>query len=127
MTLPGGVFNGTMIPYAPASLDNTLPGYSTGYAIAAMEKLAAERLPDGFGFEWTDLAYQEKLDDMTKGGQGIDPTATCVSPGMPRVMVGYSTLEQLEYAARSIEKGPLPKTALDCIGEIQRGFVGEPR
>ncbi|NKI94959.1 alpha/beta hydrolase domain-containing protein [Rhizobacter sp. SG703] len=28
MTLPGGVFNGTMMPYAPASLDNTLPGYS---------------------------------------------------------------------------------------------------
>ncbi|CAM4005707.1 Alpha/beta hydrolase domain-containing protein [Paracidovorax anthurii] len=28
MTLPGGVFNGSMIPYAPASLDNTLPGYS---------------------------------------------------------------------------------------------------
>ncbi|MFT3720722.1 alpha/beta hydrolase domain-containing protein [Pseudorhodoferax sp.] len=28
MALPGGVFNGTMIPYAPASLDNTLPGYS---------------------------------------------------------------------------------------------------
>ncbi len=28
MTLPGGVFNGTMIPYAPASLDNTQPGYS---------------------------------------------------------------------------------------------------
>jgi len=28
LALPGGVFNGTMIPYAPASLDNTLPGYS---------------------------------------------------------------------------------------------------
>lgn len=28
MTLPGGVFNGSMIPYEPASLDNTLPGYS---------------------------------------------------------------------------------------------------
>jgi hypothetical protein len=27
-SLPGGVFNGTMIPYAPASLDNTLAGYS---------------------------------------------------------------------------------------------------
>jgi len=37
--------------------------------------------------------YQENLDDMTKGGQGIDPTATCVSPGMPRVMIGYSPLE----------------------------------
>ncbi len=48
--------------YPSAELQgNVLPGYSTGYAIAAMEKLAAEHLPDGFGFEWTDLAYQEKL------------------------------------------------------------------
>src|SRR5262249_21238423 len=38
----------------------TLPGFSTGYALAAMEKLANERLPDGFGFEWTELAYQER-------------------------------------------------------------------
>jgi len=30
---------------------------------------------------------------MTKGGQGIDPTASCISPGMPRVMIGYSSLE----------------------------------
>jgi hypothetical protein len=27
-SLPGGVFNNSMIPYAPASLDNTQPGYS---------------------------------------------------------------------------------------------------
>jgi HAE1 family hydrophobic/amphiphilic exporter-1 len=40
---------------------NSLPGYSTGYALAAVEKLANERLPDGFGYEWTELAYQEKL------------------------------------------------------------------
>jgi hydrophobe/amphiphile efflux-1 (HAE1) family protein len=39
----------------------TLPGFSTGQAIAAMERLANEVLPDGFSFEWTDLAYQEKL------------------------------------------------------------------
>ena len=39
----------------------TLPGYSTGYAIAEMERLAAEILPDGFGYEWTELALQEKL------------------------------------------------------------------
>ena len=48
--------------YPAAELQgNTAPGYSTGQALAAMEKLAAERLPDGFGFEWTELAYQEKL------------------------------------------------------------------
>ena len=28
LTLPNGVFNGSMIPYAPVSLDNTQPGYS---------------------------------------------------------------------------------------------------
>lgn len=39
----------------------TAPGRSTGEAIAAIEKLAAEMLPAGYGFEWTDLALQEKL------------------------------------------------------------------
>ncbi len=48
--------------YPAAELQgNLLPGVSTGYALAAMEKLAHERLPDGFDFEWTDLSYQEKL------------------------------------------------------------------
>jgi HAE1 family hydrophobic/amphiphilic exporter-1 len=37
----------------------TLPGFSTGQAIAAMEKLAAS-LPTGFGYEWTEIALQEK-------------------------------------------------------------------
>ena len=37
------------------------PGVSTGEAIAAVERLAEEVLPDGFGIEWTDLALQEKL------------------------------------------------------------------
>jgi HAE1 family hydrophobic/amphiphilic exporter-1 len=39
----------------------TLPGTSTGTALATMERLAAEILPDGFGYEWTELALQEKL------------------------------------------------------------------
>ena len=36
------------------------PGFSTGDAIAEMEKLAAQ-LPAGFGFEWTGLSREEKL------------------------------------------------------------------
>ena len=55
----------TSIPAAEVQ-GSTLPGYSTGYALAAMEKLAAERLPDGFGFEWTELAYQQKLAGNTR-------------------------------------------------------------
>src|SRR5690606_5301791 len=37
------------------------PGYSSAQALEAMERLAAERLPAGMSFEWTDIAYQEKL------------------------------------------------------------------
>jgi len=36
------------------------PGYSTGAAMAEMEKLAAQ-LPAGFGFEWTGQSREEKL------------------------------------------------------------------
>ena len=43
------------------------------------------------------------------------------------VLVGYSTLDQIEYAARSINKGPLSRAALDRLAELQRSFVGEPR
>ena len=35
------------------------PGYSTGEAIVAMEKLAAENLTSEYGYEWTSTAYQE--------------------------------------------------------------------
>ncbi|HEX6011253.1 MAG TPA: efflux RND transporter permease subunit, partial [Geminicoccaceae bacterium] len=38
---------------------NAAPGYSTGQAIAAMERIARETLPDGMDFEWTELAFQE--------------------------------------------------------------------
>jgi hydrophobe/amphiphile efflux-1 (HAE1) family protein len=37
------------------------PGYSSAQALAAMERLAKARLPAGMSFEWTDIAFQEKL------------------------------------------------------------------
>jgi len=37
------------------------PGVSSAQANAAAERVAAEVLPPGMGFEWTDLSYQEKL------------------------------------------------------------------
>ena len=42
----------------------TLPGFSTGQAIAAMEKILTN-LPSGFGFEWTEIALQEKVASNT--------------------------------------------------------------
>jgi multidrug efflux pump len=37
------------------------PGYSTGQAQDAMERIARENLPRGMAFEWTDLTYQQIL------------------------------------------------------------------
>jgi HAE1 family hydrophobic/amphiphilic exporter-1 len=42
-----------------------LPGFSSGQTLAAMEEIAARTLPPGFGFEWTELAYQERSEGNT--------------------------------------------------------------
>jgi HAE1 family hydrophobic/amphiphilic exporter-1 len=36
------------------------PGYSTGQALNTMEQLADQTLPPGMGYEWTNMAYQQK-------------------------------------------------------------------
>jgi HAE1 family hydrophobic/amphiphilic exporter-1 len=36
------------------------PGYSSGQALAAMERVSATTLPSGYSFEWTGTALQEK-------------------------------------------------------------------
>jgi multidrug efflux pump len=36
------------------------PGYSSGTAIKVMEEVAGEALPQGFGYSWSGMAYQEK-------------------------------------------------------------------
>src|SRR5262249_59689751 len=49
-----------MFPSAEVQGD-AAPGYSSGDAIATMERLAANVLPPGFAITWTDIAYQELL------------------------------------------------------------------
>jgi hydrophobe/amphiphile efflux-1 (HAE1) family protein len=47
--------------YPAAELDGSAaPGFSQGQAIETMQKLAAEVLPQGFSYEWTELAYQQQ-------------------------------------------------------------------
>jgi hydrophobic/amphiphilic exporter-1 (mainly G- bacteria), HAE1 family len=36
------------------------PGFSSGQSLAAMERISAQTLPAGYGFEWTGTALQEK-------------------------------------------------------------------
>jgi hydrophobe/amphiphile efflux-1 (HAE1) family protein len=37
------------------------PGLSSGDALTLMEQMADSQLPDGMGFEWTGMSYQERL------------------------------------------------------------------
>ena len=41
------------------------PGFSSGQAMNAMERVAETSLPEGYGYEWTGMSYQERL----AGGQ----------------------------------------------------------
>ena len=59
ITGPDRVVRYNMFPAAEINGD-TVPGVSSGQAIATMERLAREVLPSGMGFEWTELAYQQR-------------------------------------------------------------------
>jgi hydrophobe/amphiphile efflux-1 (HAE1) family protein len=61
--------------YPSAELQgDTLPGTSSATAIATMQRLAEETLPSGFGYEWTDLSYQQ----VTGGNAGLYVFPICV-------------------------------------------------
>ncbi len=47
--------------YASAKINGgAAPGFSSGQGLAAMEEVAAQVLPDGFGYEWTGTTFQEQ-------------------------------------------------------------------
>jgi hydrophobic/amphiphilic exporter-1 (mainly G- bacteria), HAE1 family len=56
------LFRSIQINGSPAS------GYSSGQAMAAMEQVANEVLPSGFGYAWSDMSYQER---KAEGGQAM--------------------------------------------------------
>lgn len=61
---PARVPRYNLYPAAAVSGD-TAPGYSTGETLATMERLADQILPDGIGYEWTEVAYQQKATGNT--------------------------------------------------------------
>jgi hydrophobe/amphiphile efflux-1 (HAE1) family protein len=48
-------------------LGSAAPGYSSGQAANAMEQVAAEVLPQGFGYEWTGTVFQQRLSEGKEG------------------------------------------------------------
>ncbi|WP_026434631.1 efflux RND transporter permease subunit [Acidovorax sp. JHL-9] len=79
------------------------PGYSTGEAMAEMERLAAQ-LPAGFGFEWTGQSREEKL----AGSQAI-------------VLYGFAILAVFLCLAALYESWSIP---LSVILVVPLGVLG---
>ncbi|WP_332776040.1 efflux RND transporter permease subunit [Polaromonas sp.] len=79
------------------------PGYSTGAAMAEMEKLAAQ-LPQGFGFEWTGQSREEKL----AGAQAV-------------VLYGFAILAVFLCLAALYESWSIP---LSVILVVPLGVLG---
>ncbi|MEM7023284.1 MAG: multidrug efflux RND transporter permease subunit [Pseudomonadota bacterium] len=47
--------------YRSAAINGSpAPGYSSGQAVQAMEELASTTLPTGFGYQWTDVIFQQQ-------------------------------------------------------------------
>ena len=79
------------------------PGYSTGAALAEMEKLAAQ-LPPGFGYEWSGLSREEKL----AGSQAI-------------ILYGFAILAVFLCLAALYESWSIP---LSVILVVPLGVLG---
>ncbi|MBV4477575.1 efflux RND transporter permease subunit [Pseudomonas botevensis] len=62
-----------LFPTAEVNGD-TLPGLGSEFAIKTMERLAAETLPAGITYQWTDLSYQQ----TTAGNTGMLVFPLCV-------------------------------------------------
>jgi hydrophobe/amphiphile efflux-1 (HAE1) family protein len=86
------------------------PGYSTGQAIATMERLASQ-LPSGVGYEWTGLSLQEKL----SGAQA--PLLYAIS-----ILVVFLSLAAL-YESWFIPVAVILVVPLGVLGALAAAFV----
>ncbi|UUO08902.1 multidrug efflux RND transporter permease subunit [Blastopirellula sp. J2-11] len=59
VTGPDRLVRYNLFPAADINGD-TVAGFSTGQSLATIEQLAEQNLPPGFGYAWTDIAFQER-------------------------------------------------------------------
>jgi hydrophobe/amphiphile efflux-1 (HAE1) family protein len=50
----------------------TRPGFSSGQAMSVLEKLCDQNLPQGMGYEWTNISYQQEI--AAKSGVAVPGT-----------------------------------------------------
>lgn len=107
--LAGGALSGSTARHPHATPDVQPIGSGRDFATDASRALAFEKLVrDGAATSLIELALRYAVSH----------------PAVSTMLVGYSTLEQLEVAAAAVAKGPLPAPVLQQIAAIHGGFAG---
>jgi aryl-alcohol dehydrogenase-like predicted oxidoreductase len=89
--------------------------------------------PIGSGRDYRiDVERARRLEPLVREGYADSLVEAAIRyvishPPVSTALVGYSTLEQLDYAAAAVNKGPLSSGALERLTALQNGFVGEAR
>jgi HAE1 family hydrophobic/amphiphilic exporter-1 len=94
-------FRGAIVNGAPK------PGYSSGQALAAMERVSASTLPAGYGFEWTGTALQEKA-----------------AGGRTGIVLGLAVLFAYLFLVALYESWNIPVSALLSVSVAVLGAIG---
>ena len=90
------------------------PGFSSGEAIAAMERSSAAALPQGYGYEWTGTALQEK--------EASGKTTMILGPGRAvRLSLPRRALRELDHPGRGAALGDGRRHGFDAGAEDGRG------
>jgi L-galactose dehydrogenase/L-glyceraldehyde 3-phosphate reductase len=91
----------------------------------------AEVAPIGSGADYrADVRRARRLAPLVAEGHAASLVEAAlrfaISPtSMTTVLIGTSTLDELETAADAVDKGPLPAAALARLATLQAGFAGE--
>jgi L-galactose dehydrogenase/L-glyceraldehyde 3-phosphate reductase len=79
-----------------------------------------------------DLARARRLLPLVQQGHAASLAEAAVRfaishKAMGTILVGMATPAEFEDALTAVNKGPLPRAALDSLTTLQRGFAGETR
>jgi aryl-alcohol dehydrogenase-like predicted oxidoreductase len=92
---------------------------------------APEPIGSAMSYE-ADVDRARRLFQLVKEGFATSLTEAATRfalthPAMGTILVGMATPQQFEDALAAVQKGPLPRAALDRLSALRQAFAGEPR
>src|SRR6266545_4297116 len=109
----------------PARGAGALSGVETRHPIAVPSVDPIATAPD----YRTDVSRAQLLGALVREGHAASLIEASLrlavgSDAVSTILVGYSSLEHLEAAAAAVNRGPLPRTALDRLTSLWSGLAG---